>query len=258
MTGELGLITRFTRYANRALLRNPGAAFSVIFLPLFFLVVFTFSFGSDTLVINGRSVPNATFTLAAILVYAIAQACYTNLAIGTTIARDHGFLKRIRGTPIPPRAYLLGQAINAVEVSVVLVTIAIVFAAAIFGVRLPVQTVPALVVTLVLGATTFAILGLAVTTLIPNASAATAVVNVSIFPLFFASNVFIPFRSLPTWFDALTRVFPVKPFSEALKLAMVPPPGSTGFAGWDLLELAGWATIGLGVALRWFRWTPSR
>ena len=258
MIAELSLVRHFTRYANRVLLRNPGAAFSTLFLPLFFLVVFTLSFGHETLSINGQQVKDTTFTLAAILVYSIAQACYTNLAVTSTIARESGLLKRIRGTPIPPRSYLLGQAVNVVQVSLLLVAVSLAVACLAFGVRFPAATLPALTITLVVGALAFSLLGLAISAAIPNADAATAVVNLSIFPLFFASNVFIPFGRLPQWFDALTQVFPVRPFSEAIKLALVPTPGSHGFDVADPLELTGWAIIGLVASVRWFRWEPRR
>jgi hypothetical protein len=70
------------------------------------------------------------------------------------------------------------------------------------------------------------------------------------------SNVFIPFSNQPRWLDILTSVLPIKPFNEALKTAIVPPLGSNGFNGGDLLELAVWGVVGAVVAFRYFSWEP--
>ena len=60
-----------------------------------------------------------------------------------------------------------------------------------YSVQFPVGRLPFLLAALVLGAATFCALGIAISGFIPNADAAPAVVNLTILPLLFVSNVFI-------------------------------------------------------------------
>jgi len=191
-----------------------------------------------------------------IITFSVVSACYTNLAISVTTARETGFLKRVRGTPIPRWTFLSGRILQTVVVALVLVVICFAFGALAYHVKVPVATLPALVITLIIGAAAFAALGLAVTTLVPNSDAAPAVVNFSVFPFFFVSNVFIPISNPPQWLSILTHIFPIGPFNEAIKTAVVPPLGSTGFNGGDLLILAIWGVGGALIAFRSFSWEP--
>lgn len=256
ISGDLMLVTRFARYANRTFWRNPAAAFFTLFLPVFFLVLFSALFGNEPLTINGHQVTSATFTMVGIITFSVVSACYTNLAISVTTARETGFLKRVRGTPIPRWTFLSGRILQSVFVSLLLVVICFAFGAIAYHVKLPGSTLPALIVTLILGAAAFAALGLAVTALVPNSDAAPAVVNFSIFPFYFVSNVFIPISNPPQWLTVLTHIFPIGPFNEAIKTAVIPPIGSTGFNGGDLLVLAAWGLLGAVVAFRYFSWEP--
>jgi ABC-2 type transport system permease protein len=254
--GDLVLVTRFARYANRTFWRNPAAAFFTLFLPVFFLVLFSALFGNEPLDINGHHVSSATFTMVGIITFSVVSACYTNLAISVTTARETGFLKRVRGTPIPRWTFLSGRILQSVLVALLLVVICFGFGAIAYHVTLPTSTLPALVVTLIVGAAAFAALGLAMTALVPNSDAAPAIVNFSIFPFYFVSNVFIPISNPPQWLNTLTRIFPIGPFNEAIKTAVVPPLGSSGFNGGDLLVLAIWGVGGALVAFRYFSWEP--
>ena len=254
--GDLVLVARFARYANRTFWRNPAAAFFTLFLPVFFLVLFSALFGNEPLDINGHQVNSATFTMVGIITFSVVSACYTNLAISVTTARETGFLKRVRGTPIPRWTFLSGRILQSVLVALLLVVVCFVFGAIAYRVPVPGPTLPALIVTLTLGAAAFAALGLAVTALVPNSDAAPAIVNFSIFPLYFVSNVLIPISNPPQWLNVLTRIFPIGPFNEAIKAAVVPPLGSTGFNGGDLLVLAIWGVGGALIAFRYFSWEP--
>ncbi len=253
---DLALVGRVARYSNRTFWRNPAAAFFTLFLPVFFLVLFSALFGNELLQINGQTVHSATFTVVGIITFSVVGACYTNLATAMTFSRETGFLKRVRGTPIPPWTFLSGRILHSVGVAVLLVVVCLGFGGIFYHVAVPGSTLPALIVTLVLGAAAFASLGLAVTALVPNADAAPAIINFTVFPVYFVANVFIPFSNQPLWLDVLTRIVPIKPFNEALKAAIVPAAGSSGFNGGDLLVLATWGLVGAFVAFRYFSWEP--
>lgn len=92
---------RQVRYTNKAFWRNPASAFFTFVFPLMFLVIFTVLFGDGTVTIAGEPVSVTTFYVPAIAAFSVITACFTNIAISVTIARDAGILKRIRGTPMP-------------------------------------------------------------------------------------------------------------------------------------------------------------
>ena len=127
-----------------------------------------------------------------------------------------------------------------------------------FDVSLPTTTALPLMTTLLLGAATFSCLGVAVTTLIPNADAAPAVVNASILPLLFVSDVFIPMDQAPSWLNMVANVFPVRSFSVALQDAFNPIEGSAVFNGNSIFIMSAWLLTGLFTAIKFFSWEPRK
>ena len=213
---SLVLALRQVRYTNKAFWRNPASAFFTFAFPLMFLVIFTAIFGSGQVTTsNGDTVSTATFYVPAIAAFSVITACYTNIAISLSFTRDTGVLKRIHGTPLPAWAYLAGRIIHAVLMAVLLVALCAAFGAVAYHATLPSSGLLAFLLTLVVGAASFCALGIALTAFIPNADAAPAVVNASILPLLFISNVFIPLQNPPAWMDALSNIFPVRHFADA-------------------------------------------
>ena len=253
------LLLRQARFTNRAFWRNPAAAFFTFAFPLLFLVIFTTLFGgSGDLTINGNRVSVATFYIPAISVFSVITACYTNVAVSLTFARDTGVLKRIRGTPLPDWAYLGGRILHAVFVGVLLVAICSIFGAILYDAQLPGKSLPAFLLVLAIGSATFCALGMAVTTIVPNADASPAVVNGTILPLLFLSDVFIPLQSPPEWVEVIGNAFPVLHFSEAMQYAFFPPQGASGVRGGDLYAIVAWGLFGLLIAVWKFSWEPRR
>ena len=243
----IGLALRQVRFENRAFWRNPAAAFFTFVFPLMFMVIF------NVLIGRGNSDASRFFT-PAIIVFAVITATYTNLAMSVTMARDEGILKRMRGTPLPAWAYLAGRIGHAIAIGVLLVIIVAAFGAIFYGVEVPWRQLPELLLTLVLGAATFCVLGLALTSFVPNADAAPAVVNATILPLLFISNVFIRLDGAPAWIEALSSFFPVRHFADA----MLDVYAGNGLAWSDLGVMAAWALAGTVVALRFFSWEPRQ
>ncbi len=245
-------------YENRSFWRNPAAAFFTFLLPLIFLVLFNSIFGDSELMIDGRTLDGSTFYVPGIVALAVVSACYTNIGMMVTIARDEGILKRVRGTPLPPWAYIFGRLGQALMVSLLLVVIIVVVGAAAYGTAIPSNTLPALFVTLILGALTFCALGLALTAVIPNADAAPAITNATVLPLLFISNVFIPLQDPPAWLAFIGDIFPLKHFAAALQTAFYPGTTGAGFEWGDLAVIAVWGIVGTAFAIRFFSWEPRR
>lgn len=253
---DLGLALRQVVYINKAFVRSPFAAFFTLVFPIMFLVIFSVIFGNGTVpVAPGVTVRTATFYVPAIAAFSVITACYTNIAMSLSIARDNGGLKRIHGSPMPVWAYMSARIVHAVLVAVLLVAICAAFGAVFYQATLPTRTLPAFLLALVVGAATFCALGVAVTSLIPSADAAPAIVNASVLPLLFISNVFIPLVNPPAWLDIVSRIFPVRHFSDALIGSFFQLNGS-GLHANDLLALGAWGIAGLVVAIRFFEWEP--
>jgi len=256
---DVALTARQVRYTNTAFWRNPQAAFFTFAFPLMFLVIFTALLGGGTVTINGLQFDQSTYYVAGMSAFAIVTACYTNLAISVTFQRDAGILKRTRGTPLPGYDYLSARVTHAILMAIVLVAICSAFGAAFYGAAIPtgVRLLETIVVVLV-GAGSFAALGLAITAVIPNAEAAPAVVNATILPLLFISGVFIPIgTNAPRWVDVLGRVFPVRHLVEAYLGAFYGKP-FFDFSWRDVAVVALWGVVGLVFAARRFSWEPRR
>jgi len=254
----LRLAFRQAVYDNRAFWRNPAAAFFTFVFPLMFLLIFNVAFGDEPLELERGDISPSTFFVPGIIAFSVINACYTNIAQMVAFARDRGLLKRVRGTPLPTSAFLAGRVLQAVAVAVVLVVLVVTVGVVFYDVELPGGRLPAFVITLALGAAVFCTLGLAVSGLLPNADAAPAVVNASILPLLFISDVWIPMDNAPAWLTGVASLFPVVHFADALHTSFDPFETGSGFEALDLAVLAAWGVAGAVVAVRFFTWEPRR
>jgi ABC-2 type transport system permease protein len=251
-----GLTLFQMRYVNKAFWRNPASAFFTFAFPLMFLVIFTALLGHGEVQIGGRVINQSTYYVAEMTAFAVITACFNNIAIGLTFQRDAGVLKRVNGTPLPGGVYLTARVLHALVVSLLLVTITVVFGRLFYDAAIP-TGVPLFqfLVMLVVGATSFCALGFAITAFIPNADAAAPIVNAAILPLLFLSGVFIPIGdNAPAWITWTARIFPVKHFADGMQAGFL----GGAFAWSDVLVVALWGVVGLVVALRFFTWEPRR
>jgi ABC-2 type transport system permease protein len=254
---DAGLVAHQVRAEQKLFWRNPTAAMFSFILPILFLVVFA-TFNSDTRVDARGGIEFATFLVPGIIAFAVMTTTYQNLAIVLTIQRDGGVLKRLRGTPLPPWAYIAGRLGSAAITSLLLVAVTLAIGVVVYGVDVRAATLPGLAITLLVGIACFSVLGVAITGVIPHADAAPAVVNALLLPLVFVSGIFFPSESAPGWLETVASVFPVQHLAHALQLAFDPATAAPGLVGGDLLVLGLWAVAGLVVAIRTFRWEPAR
>jgi ABC-2 type transport system permease protein len=254
----LGLVMRQIGFENRSFWRNPVAAFFTFFFPLMFLFLFPNIFGDEDIDYFGRTISLTTFYVPAIAAFSVITACYTNLAMSITFLRDEGVLKRKRGTPMPSWAYLSGRIVHSTLIGLLLVAIVVVVGAMFFDVEAPDNTLGAFIVTVAIGSATFSALGMAIAALVPNSDAAPAVINFSVLPLLFISNVFIPIQDAPEWLKNVAEVFPIYHFAEAMLESFNPFREDAGFEWGHLAVVIVWGVGGLLFALRKFTWEPRR
>lgn len=254
---DLAIVGRQIRYEQRSFWRNPAAAAFTFAFPLLFLFVFA-SLNSSGRIDTRGGISFVTFFVPGIAAFGVISACYTNIAMKVAISRDLRILKRIRGTPVPPWAYLSGQIGSSLVTAVELIAVTIAVGVIAYGVDFRWDTAGGLLATLALGAACFCALGLAISGLCPNGDAAPAIVNFAIFPLIFVSGIFFPIDDAPSWITSLAKMFPVQHLANGLQYAFDPRTEAPGVNGGDLAVLAAWTVIGAVLALRLFRWENDR
>jgi ABC-2 type transport system permease protein len=252
----LALAAHQFHYDQKVFWRNPASVFFTVMLPLIFLFIFATIFGNED--IEERGVKTTTYYVPAIISLAVVSATTQSLAINLTQDRERGLLKRARGTPLPTPVFVAGRVGNSLVVSILMVILVAVIGKLVYDVSLPDQTVPAVLVTLAVGAAAFSCLGFALTTIIPSEDAAPAVTNATVLPLYFISGVFIPDSEIPQGVLSVADLFPVRHFFEAFFTAWDPNTAGAGIEWGQLAIVAAWGVFGLLVAIRFFRWEPRR
>lgn len=253
---DINLLWHQIRYQNKIFWRTPIAAFFTLVFPLMFLVLFTAIFGNDE--IEGLNVTTAQFFAPGLAAFAAVSASYTNLAIGTAISRDNGILKRVRGTPLPPWVYIAGRIGSSVYLAGVAVVIMMGVAVAFYGVSIYGRTIPAVILTFLVGVSCFAALGMLVAALAPNGDATPAITNATLLPVAFISDIFIPTDDPPAWMEFLGNFFPLKHFAAPMRDAFDPTLTGSQIDWASLGYMALWGVVAVVLAVRFFKWEPSK
>jgi ABC-2 type transport system permease protein len=251
----LGLVLHEFRYDQKIFWRSPASVFFTVSLPVIFLLIFATIFGNHTLGALG-GIKTTTYYVPAILTLAVVSATMVNLAINLTVERENGELKRGRGTPLPSWVFIAGRLGNSIIVAVVMLLLITAVGWVVYGVDVPWSRLPAVLITLAIGAMAFCALGIALTALIPSEEAAPPITNVMVLPLYFLSGVFIPETEIPAGVLHVADAFPIRHFFEAFFAAWDPNTVGAGLEWGHLAVVAAWGLAGLAIAIRAFRWTP--
>jgi ABC-2 type transport system permease protein len=237
-----GLAWQQFRLERKMFWRNPSAAFFNFLLPLLLLVLIAAAFAGDD--------DELEVLVPGVAGMGVLATTFTALAFNLTYLRDEGILKRIRGTPMPPGAYLAGLIGSAALNALLQVAMVVAIGNLAYGVDLP-QDPALLLLFTVLGLVCFAALGVAFSHAIPNEEAAPAYTNAVFLPLIFISGVFYSADELPEALKVIAEALPLKHLIDGLSLAIV---GGDGDAATAAAVVGAWAVAGIVVAVRFFRW----
>ena len=250
----LALVGHQFRYDQKAFWRNPASVFFTVMFPVIVFLILAVVFNGETVNVRG-GVAATTYYVPAIMSLSIISATMQTLAMTLVIAREDGRLKRGRGTPMPPWVFIAGRVGNSIVVALMMLVLLAAIGGVLYGVSVPWERLPEILLTLVVGAASFCCLGIALTAAIPSQDAAAAIVNALLLPLYFLSGVFIPEDQLPNGVISFADIFPVRHFFDAFFDAYVPAGGPA--VSWDnLAVVAAWGLAGLLLAIKFFRWTP--
>jgi ABC-2 type transport system permease protein len=254
MSGAALVFHQF-RYDQKTFWRDPASVFFTVLLPLIFLFIFATIFGNETIEELG-GIKTSTYYVPSIITLAVVSATMVSPAISLTQDRENGVLKRVRGTPLPSWVFIAGRVGNAVVISLLMAVVLTLIGRVVYDVAIPDSTLPAALLTLVVGAAAFNCIGIALTVAIPSQDAAPAVTNAVALPLYFISGIFIPETEIPDGVLHVADVFPFRHFFEALFDAFDPATTGSGLELGNLAVVVLWGGAALVIAARWFRWTP--
>ena len=249
------LVLHQARFDLLAFARNRQARFFTLILPILFLVIFVSVFGNDK--VKPTGVKASTYYVPGIAALAVIAGSFVNLVISIAAQRESGVLKRRRSTPVPASVLIAGRALTAIVVSLGVMIAVLLIGRFAYGVRLPSNTIPGVLLTAVVGATVFCCLAYALVTYIGSADAAQPMVQAIMLPLYFISGIFIVNASLPHWLRDVAKVFPVEHLADGLHHAFDPATRGAGIVWSDLGVLLLWGAVGLAIALVRFSWTPT-
>jgi ABC-2 type transport system permease protein len=253
----LNLFGLWTAQQIRQLLRNREASFFTVVFPLLFLVLFAGLNRGGKVDVPGGKVSFAQYFTPSIATFAVVTSCFTSLVISVALERDQLILKRVRSTPLPPAVYI-GARIAA-TVALATATAVVLFGVGVlaFGVHIYVRMLPAAIVTFLLGTATFAALGLAVSSLVPNGDSAPAMANIVALPMTFISGVFFPMAGAPGWLVKVANLLPLIHLVNAFSRPFNPYTRGSGLDVNELVPLAVWGIAAAVFAVRTFRWEPA-
>jgi len=248
------MVGQQTRYAVVQMLRDPMSLFFAVVFPILLLAFFSVVYGSDVL---WGGLPLPQYLAAAFAVYGAGVTAFVNLPGTLAEQRTRGVLKRLRGTPMPPLAYLMGRVLAALLLGLLTVVLVFVVGVTLFSVTLPPSTWLATLLTFVLSICCFAACGLAIVAVIDGPQAVIAVTLSILLPLSFISDIFINVDQLPTVLDAIAWTLPLR---HAVAAAVAATSGAALDASfWGHLGVVAlWTAGSLLVALRRFHWDPRR
>jgi ABC-2 type transport system permease protein len=249
---------------TRTYFRQGDTVFFTFLFPVVMLTIFSTAFsnrtfGSDA---TGGGVSAATYYLPGMLAAGLLLSGLQNLAVDIANERSDGTLKRLAGTPLPVVSYFIGKIGQVLATGAAQAALLLVIAGLFFGVELP--TEPEAWLTFVwvflLGVTTSAVLGIALSRVPRSGKSATAVVIPIVLVLQFISGVYLPFSQLPDWLQNVAAAFPLKWLAQGMRSVFLPDGFESNEPGglWNLegvaLTTGVWLVVGLVVCRVTFRW----
>jgi ABC transporter DrrB family efflux protein len=233
-----------TKRNLRHFIRQPRLLVFSTIQPIMFVVLFAYVFGGVAATALPEDVAYIDFLLPGLFIQSAAFRS-TQTAVGLAEDLERGVIDRFRSMPMSRVAVLAGRTFADLTRSLSVVALMVVVGYVI-GFRFTEGVVPALGAVLVVGLFGY-VLGWIFTymaLIVPGAEAAQTAGFVIVFPLVFASSIFVPVETMPSWLQGFAANSPVSLAADATRALSIGGPVTRPL----LLTLA-WAAVILAVAV---------
>jgi ABC-2 type transport system permease protein/oleandomycin transport system permease protein len=218
----------------RHFIRQPSLLIFSTIQPVIFVLLFVYVFGGAV----GRSLPHGVsyvdFLLPGIFVQSVTFRA-SQTAVGLSEDLERGVIDRFRSMPMARSAVLAGRTAADLVRNVLIVFLMIVIGYAV-GFRFHGGVAGAIASIAVVAAFGLALSWIFafVALTVHGAEAAQSAGFVVVFPLVFASSVFVPVATFPGWLQAFAKISPVTLTANAARsLALTGTPASlAGAVAW--------------------------
>jgi ABC transporter DrrB family efflux protein len=215
----------------RHFIRQPDLLVFSTIQPVLFVLLFVYVFGGAI----GRSLPHGVayvdFLLPGVFVQSVTFGA-SQTAVGLSEDLQRGVVDRFRSMPMARSAVLAGRTVADLVRNILVVCLMVAVGYAV-GFRFLGGVAGAVGCIAVVAAFGFALSWIFafVALTVRGAEAAQTAGFVVIFPLVFASSVFVPVATFPGWLQAFAKINPVTVTADAARsLALFGTPGSLGAA----------------------------
>jgi ABC-2 type transport system permease protein len=220
--------------------KDPPRLIAGIVQPVLYLFVMGTGFSAMVPVTHG--VPFRTFLFPGVMTMTVLFTCFFS-AGSLVFDRELGFMREMMVAPVSRRAILLGKCLGGMTTGT-LQGLAMIGIGAIGGVTITLELVATLAVELLLVSFALSAFGVAIATRMKSIQAFMAVMQLILFPMFFASGALYPLQGLPAWLEIVTRLDPLTYAVAPLRHAVLDAGGRGALA-----PAVTWGSFSVPIAL---------
>jgi ABC-2 type transport system permease protein len=230
-----------------------------VLMPVGFLILFNSVLGdkSKSILVDGHQIPTIAFYTGGLTTYGVMLGTLTGILVSLVSAREAGWLKRFRGTPMPSGVFLAGEILYLFVTSLGLIIVMLAVSRVGYHLSLPSHAYLAIFCYTVLGVFAFSAMGLALTRVITTSEMAGSVGPFTVVILSFVSGVFLAPNLLPHWLLNFSSYLPLEPIVVGMQHAIALPGGS-GLEARPFVVLGIWGVVSFVIAMRNFTWEPQK
>jgi ABC-2 type transport system permease protein len=174
------------------------------------------------------------------------------IGFGLVFMRQKKQLKRLVATPMRRSDFLLAQILARLSFLLLEIPPIVFFAWLVFDVRVA-GSIPLLISVIVLGALTFAGIGLLASSRPRTIEGVSGIINVIMLPMFVLSGIFFSSSRFPEAMQPYIRALPLTALNDAMRTVYNEGLGVTQILP-ELGILTVWTALSFALALRLFRW----
>jgi len=224
---DIGIMTQrnLLRYV-----RLPQLMISNVALNVVLLLLFNYVFGGA---IRTGGIEYIQFFLPGFMVQTVVFGS-TQTSVGMADDFSKGIIDRFRSLPISRSAFLTGRVIADIARYILLIAIIIAVGSA-MGFRFENGAVPAImgVALIILFGISLTWVGVFIGISVKDIETAQVAGFVWVFPLVFASSLYVPIETMPAWLQVFAQINPVTPMVDTMRVLSL--GGSISSSLWKIL-----------------------